>query len=372
MLSHSSREERRRTNERCLWCFAESNESKPGTVLNESATGLLLQAEEPLSVGQRIWVLCMPGDDPTVNPLPPEYLINHPLSRGGKIVRVDETNQAGIQFDNDEKERPRYQRWYRGKSSIVTLLEKERATVTLSGWLNFESAILLEKLFTKQSKTFKEILFSCHDVDHINGTALTVLRSALRQCDKSGIVLTVLTGSETLVIFEKNLVLENGYHVNLQSIPVLADSPAALPKTPPPTSPETPDIVVDGIVVISRGISQLNRLAQPLERFSLVSWKTQSFKEAPELIATNNPRFVVIEVELEHCPSLIDINRIRRYSLSRIPPAMVIGPLHLGELIKEALAVPVKIYLPKPCTDREYINGLQAMLTQNYDTAKTE
>jgi hypothetical protein len=159
VLSHLSREERRRTNERCLWCFAESNESKPGTILNESATGLLLQVEETLNLGQRIWILCMPGDDPTAYPLPPEDLINHPLSRGGKIVRVEEANQAGIQFDNEEKERPRYQRWYRGKSAIVTLLEKERATVTLSGWLNFESAILLEKLFTNKARRSRKFFF---------------------------------------------------------------------------------------------------------------------------------------------------------------------------------------------------------------------
>lgn len=363
------REERRRINEPCLWCFVESDGPKKGAILNESATGILLEAEEPLDSGKRIWILSLPGDDLSTRKMPTEELINHPLSRAGTIVRNESVKRAGVQFDREEKERPRYLRWYRGNSSVVTLTDGDRATIALSGALTFESATLLEKLFTKQNKSIREILFSCHDIEQVNNTALTVLRAALRHCDKSGVNLTIITGQAISASLEKNLPLEHGYFSSISGIPVQTaseSSPAAACNETSSKSVSVQTVAPEGVVILSRGAVDLNRLANPLLRMEIPTWKTTNFKEAPDLIATHNPRFIVMDIELEHCPQLLELNRIRKYALSRVPPAMVIGPPHLGELIREALALPVKMYLIKPCTDREYATGLQAMLKEKY------
>lgn len=365
------REERRKINESCLWCFAESEAPRKGSIINESATGILLETNESFVSGKRIWILTLPGNDLASHDLPTEELINHPLSRVGTVVRIDSNKRVGIQFDREEKERPHYLRWYRGNSAVVTLIDGDRATIALSGALNFESAMLLEKLFTKQSKPFREILFSCHNLEQVNNTALTVLRTALRHCDKSGVKLLVVTGpliSETL---EKNLTLEHGYFVSLSgkpSQPVSESLPVSVRATVLSQPGSEPISIPEGIVILTRGVAELNRLTNPLTRLEIPVWKTQNFKEAPEMIAAHNPRFVIIDIDIEHCPLLIEINRIRKYSLMRIPPVMVIGPPHLGELIREALALPVKTYLIKPCTDREYVNALQGMLKENYGT----
>ena len=240
-------------------------------------------------------------------------------------------------------------------------MDRERAVINLSGSLTFEAAVLLERIFTKQSKSFREILFSCHEVERINGTALTVLRSALRHPDKNGIVLTVVTGPETHSALEKSLNLENGFTINIESLPVQTEQHSI--SAPAENVPQNNVAPGDCVLIITRGIASISRLGVPFERLEIPVVKTQNFKEAPEIIATNNPRFVIIDIELEHCPLLLDINKIRRFSMPKLPPVMVIGPPHLGELIKEALALPLRKYLTKPCTDREYVNCLQTMLT---------
>ena len=76
--------------------------------------------KEKIEEGKRIWILSLPGEDMSNYSLPPEELINHPLSRGGTVVRQESNNRSGIQFDPETNEnQPQYQRWYRGKSKVV-------------------------------------------------------------------------------------------------------------------------------------------------------------------------------------------------------------------------------------------------------------
>ena len=354
------REERRKVEERCLWCFAESNEASAGTIVNESATGVLLETEDAIQLGKRIWILILPGENPVPQGISPENLINHPLTRAGMAIRQETETRIGIQFDQEDTERPHYQRYYRGTSSITTFIDKEKAAVTLRGSLNFDTAVLMERIFTKQFANCKDILFSCHELQEINGPAMTVLRTAIRLCDRNGITVTIITGVETAETVEKHLTLQNGFLVNIDS----NESEGEKVSSDPIHSQER--TYPDGAIIAARGNATLNRLATPLDRVDVFSWKTQNFKELPDLIINQNPRFVVIEVEIEHCPSLVEINRIKKLKPDHMPPALVIGPPHLGELIREALALPVKIYKIKPCTDREYAKSIHAMLSEEY------
>ncbi len=139
----AKREERCRTNEPCLWCSANSMNVETGKIVNESASGVLLETQTTLKLEDRIWLLSFPGDDPTDQELTIEDIQSHPLSRLGVVVRIDRQSQVGIHFDQDVKEHPQYQRWYRGESSILTLFDGKKAIFTFSGPLQIETASLL-------------------------------------------------------------------------------------------------------------------------------------------------------------------------------------------------------------------------------------
>ncbi|MGC9327437.1 MAG: hypothetical protein ACP5I1_07365, partial [Candidatus Hinthialibacter sp.] len=215
MLSYLPREERRPIQERCLWCAIESEETAEGIIQDESASGMLLEVDRPLSMGRRIWVLTLPGVEIGQLALSPQDLIDHPLSRTGIVVRLESPLCVGLQFDDAEASRPSYQRWYRGGSLIITLSTSDWAVITLSDELNFESSVFLERIFSKYNQPHQEILFSCHKIQQVNNTALTVLRSAIRQCDKNGVMVTIIAGSAMSDSLGKNIELKHGCLANI-------------------------------------------------------------------------------------------------------------------------------------------------------------
>ncbi|MBN2327451.1 MAG: hypothetical protein JXR73_09880 [Candidatus Omnitrophica bacterium] len=366
MFSYTLREERRSIYERCLWCSNESEEAAEGTIQDESASGILLETEKPLAMSQRIWILMLPDEEITRQELSPEDIIHHPLSRTGIVVRQESPLRAGIRFDDSENKRLSYQRWYRGGSLIVTLSAEDWAVITLSGELNFESAVFLERIFSKSGKPQQEILFSCHEVKQVNNTALTVLRSVIRQCDKSGVMITIIAGSTMAESLGKNIGIKNGCLANIDAPPL---------QTKRSLKRELEAEAANGshgVVLLARGAVGLNRLSAPMIRLGIPSWKTQNFREAANLIAFNKPLFVIVDVEIEQCPMLLELNRLEEYELEKLPPIMVIGPPHLSELIRTALKPPVKVYISKPYTDRDYMNGLKAMINQEYNMQKIQ
>jgi len=340
-----------------------------GEIINESASGVLLEIKTELKLEDRIWILSFPGDDPADQEISIEDLKSHPLCRSGEVIRIDKPTQMGIHFDEDVQDRPQYQRWYRGDSTILTLFDGKKAVFNFSGPLQIETVSLLDRILKRLNYPFNDIIISFNNVLRINKTALTMLRTSLRRYDLTGVVLTIITSNKETRIIEKGLDLKNGFIVNT------ADHPE-------PKKPENDKISEDieiieseherplvetefeKVLLIAQSLSVLHRLSKPFERLDIETMKTQSFREAAELIAYNPTRLVVIDFDLEHSSSLIDINSVRRMQLSKVPPALVIGPQHIGDLVKAALSLPVKIYLSKPSTDRDYTQALQSILNQ--------
>lgn len=363
MLPPYPREERRRTQEKCLYCTTEYLTVTAGVILNESATGILLEASSPLETGKQIWVLPVYHDTLRPESLSTHELINHPLTRVGVVVRLESGNRAGIQF-KEEPDRPQYRRWYRGGTTITSFFIKHQGVLAYTGPLTLETASLTDKIMS-QAAGVTELLVSCHQIDQIQRTAFTVFLSSLQAFEKKGITLTVVTGPVSSAYFQKSLALPGSY------ICYVSETGAGAPpaESAPDGPASQPGSAKSGILLVARSLTTLNRLEKPVKNQDMPVWKLQGFGSAVKLIASERVRFMVVDIDLESCGTIVQLNQLKNAPLDPVPPVLAIGPGYLAALVKEALFLPVRIYLNKPTTEREYAAAMQTMLTETVNGA---
>lgn len=375
-LKQTIREERHRINEDCFWCLSNSIKINPGTIINESATGALVRVNERLDMDKKIYVLSIPGGLPPIEAISAEILKDHPLTRSGTIVRADGGDQIGIHFCEESDNRPEYRRWFRGKCTISLLSFPARSIFCISGQFSLEASALLQTIFSQQKKRVKEILVDCHQLDEIATTAGTVFRTALNQCGKEGIIVTLLTGNDESACknLNKTIVLTNGiihtqgemyecpsnnYIREVESASQTKERRSTHNPAPIKASPEASK---DYVMVISRAQTTLNRLVLPFEEYDISVRQVKSFTEAVDMIMFESPLFVVADIDLENCSLLLHLNKTKDFKLPRKPPLLIIGPNYIYDLIKAALDLPVGVYLPKPNTDRDYRNAISQII----------
>ncbi len=359
MLPPYPREERRRTQEKCLYCSAEIPTVASGIILNESATGILLETAELLETGRPIWILPVYHGLLRPESLTSQELIDHPLARVGVVVRLESGNRAGIQF-KEEPDRPQYRRRYRGSTKVTSFFIKHQGVLTYSGPLTIETVSLTEKIMS-QAAGVTELLVSCQQIDQIQRTAFTVFLSSLQGFEKKGISLTVITGPISSAYFQKSLALPGSMicHVSATGIPASPAESVLNGSTGPAGGAKS------GILLVARSLTTLNRLEKPLKNLDMPVWKLQGFTSAVKLLASERVMFVVVDIDLESCGTIVQLNQLKNAPLDPVPPVLAIGPGYLAALVKEALFLPVRLYLNKPITEREYANAVQTLLTEN-------
>jgi ActR/RegA family two-component response regulator/ABC-type transporter Mla MlaB component len=369
----NTREERRKINEECYWCSVNATQVFKGVILNESATGVLVRIDRHLENGKKLYILSIPSGLDNLDQPTPDVLKNHPLTRSGTVVRQDGTNTFGIQFYGNHEDRPEYRRWFREKCTIALLTFPERSVFHLSGQLTLEAAALLQTLFTQQKKRVSEFLLSCYEVEDVATTAGTLFRSTLQECDQEGISITMIGGDQQSPCesINKSLVLKNGLLFTMgETYSLPAGQSTKAKETPAVTSNRksdseakpSPEAKRDSVVLVAKGQSILNRLAMPFAKMDLQVFQTQKYLEAVDFIIAESPLFLVVDVDMDTCENLVMLNKIKEYKISHKPSLMVLGPNHIYGLVKEAMILPVAIYLTKPFTDRDYVNGITTII----------
>lgn len=373
------REERHWVNEECFWCLVGSQRIARGMIVNESASGILLRSGELVEIGKKILVLSIPSGLPPLEPFTVVSLQDHPMTRTGQVVRTEGTELLGIQFLETGQARPEFRRWFRGKGAIALLTFPEQAIFNLSGHLTLEVAALFQTLMIQQQKRVKDIVVACHELEEIAATASTIFRSMLHRWDQEGGRMIWFTGSDQSCCqaLNRSVELRNGLvhqagdrYASTPVVPQTSPETSAKAETPAPPTP-TPFHPVKvqpllstkkKVVLIARGQSVLNRMAIPFDKYGMEVMAHVHFMDAIDRIEEEKPLFVVIDVELDQCNMLVELNRLRGMKPGELPPLLIFGPSQVGDLVKAAIQIPIHSYHGKPYTDRDYHQAIQGMM----------
>ncbi|MBI1386907.1 MAG: hypothetical protein GC154_00480 [bacterium] len=369
-----TREERRSTNEPCLWCRANTRVLSRGTIANESATGLLLRTSSLPNVKDTIHIIPLIDKDSAKLITSVKQLKEHPLMRTGIIVRRESIDSVGVQFIQDETPRPEYRRWYRGDAEIMTLFTGEYGVIRVIGRLDLESGALLQSVLRNHGSSMRELLITLHNVESMAATVVTLIRSALQQMERNGVDVTCIIGKKTfsaqnnvsplLLNHERMAAVHAQFELDDLSEPSRGE-PANEFDSPPGSKPQQnqspgletlePDEPAEmGPALIAAGnLSRIHRLIAPLQALQLRYEALTKVQDAGYYIIKQRSSFLIIDFEAEECEDLVKFNQ--SYDESRIrraPFIIVIGPPYLEPLVREALVAPIKIYLEKPVSDR--------------------
>ncbi|MEW6238508.1 MAG: PilZ domain-containing protein [Candidatus Omnitrophota bacterium] len=381
MLKPLVREERAKINEPCLWRHADQEEVFHGFIINESATGVLVETDQIHEIGQIICILVAFEGEALPNPskMNAEAIFQHPLARKGKIVRLEEPHRIGVQFDKEENAGAEYRRWIRGDSCITTFFFPDKGAISLSGKINLETSALLQKIVNLEAKKRKEIILSCRDVREAFTAAITVFRTAVLTIAKSGADLTFINSghAETAEKIGKTIEFEAGRCLNPQEryaiaprdpIEILKSKQSLQPsgeksqsaKPTPSSSKETPcKEAAPCALIVGKIPSAARRLAAPLERMNVPLRIVHREEEIVNAILQTNPVFIILDIDIETNHYVYLLNQIVKHEIPSLPPVCIVGPAILEKLVKEAIKLPLKFYMNKPFSERDYTLSLK-------------
>lgn len=359
-----NREERKSLNEHCLWCSENKRVVHKGIIVNESASGLLLQTEIEINLGDTLYLLtpCF-GEPLTPDNLSVKQLIQYPVTRKGTVVRSATKSEYGIHFEAEDKP-AEFRRWYRESSSIYTFLTKQVAVIVIEGDINLETSTLLQSLVNKFKREVSEFVFSLEKVHTFAGVAGTVVKSIIKSCGSDQKTAMVIYGSnyEKSRLLVKDLLSDSIF--GFLTSDVYQTKPISLPKVGASTSQTT-----------SRQRRESNKTVFSNEiRFLVLSPKVLNQKKYLQIIQETKGKgiavpymhdalnkileyeyhFVVADVEIEDVSLLLLMNQLITKNLSHFPELIILGPKHVDELVKAALKLPVHTYLTKPFLEKEF------------------
>ncbi len=374
-LSHiiRHREERKSLDENALWCKEKSKEVHVCTIVNESASGMLIRSDEPLDLGDDLYLLtpCF-GEPLTPETLTPRQLMRYPVTRMGKVVRLASRNEFGIQFA-EENTSVEFRRWYRDKSVLYSFLTKHVAVIVMEGEINLESSVLLQTLVNTFKRQVSEFVFSLEKITGFVGAAGSVVKSLFKTCESESLVTTIIYGrdhknTEQLVqnlkgecIFCCNVSNTYNIHTTLsgKQAPV-----QPIPADIQDSHPESPASNGLRFLVVSTKKTNHKKLLLPIEDSGESVIAVTLMHEAVNKILEYEHHYVVIDIELQELNLLTMLNQIVSKKLSVYPELIIAGPKYVDEIVKAAIHLPVHSYIIKPYTDREYRMTIETILTE--------
>lgn len=359
-----NREERKTLNEHCLWCSEDKRVVHKGIIVNESASGLLLQTDTIINMGETLYLLtpCF-GEPLTPDNLSVKQLIQYPVTRKGKAVRTATKNEYGIHFEAEDKP-AEFRRWYRESSSIYTFLTKQVAVIVLEGDINLETSTLLQSLVNKFKREVSEFVFSLEKVNTFAGAAGTIVKSIIKSCGSDQKTATIIY-SDT---YEKSRILVNDllsdsifgfltsdvYQTKPIPLPKFGESPS---QTTSRQSKDSNKVAFNNEVrflVLSPKVLNQKKYIQMIHEAKANGIAVPYMHEALNKILEYEHHFVVVDVELEDVSLLLLMNQLIAKNLSHFPELIVLGPKHIEELVKAALKLPVHTYLTKPFLEKDF------------------
>lgn len=367
-----NREERKTLNETCLWCPDDKRAVYMGVIVNESASGLLLHTNEPLEMDTELYLLtpCF-GEPFTPNNLSVKQLIQYPVTRKGKVVRIASPAEYGIQFEEENKP-AEFRRWYRERSSILTFLTKQMAVIVLEGDLNLETSTLLQSLVNKFKRQVNEFVYSLEQVTSFAGASATILKSIIKSCGSDNKTATIIYGggydkAKSLakdVLGESIFGFQTSELYHAKSIPfpkVNETNPdVSNPSSQNPNS-DPFDLDVRFIILSSKVMNQKKYSAIINDREGHVI-AVSHMHEVLNKVLEYNHHFVIVDIEIEEVNLLLMLNQLIAKNLDHFPEIIVLGPKHIDEIVKAALKLPVHTYLTKPVSDREFQSMIEHIM----------
>lgn len=367
-----SREERKTINEQCLWCLDDHRVVNFGTIVNESASGLLLQTVEPLKLGDELYLLtpCF-GEPLSPDNLSAKQLMQYPVTRKGKVVRLATLNEYGIHFEEENKP-AEFRRWYRESSTIYTLLTKKVAVIVLEGDINLETSTLTQSLANNFRRQVSDFVFSLENVQSFAGAAGAVIKSVIKSCGSGGWIATVIYGSH----YEKakQLVdeLKGDGIFSFNTSDIYQTKPSPYSKSSEKETNTTslyPAEKVDSnpnkdvrFLVVAPKVSMQKNLSRFIGEQGGKVIAVSLMHEALNKILEYEHHYVVLDIDLEEVNILLMLNQLIAKNLSHFPELIILGPKHIGELVKAALKLPVHTYLSKPYLDRDYHFAIETIM----------
>lgn len=375
------REERRSINEPCVWCRSNIRIICKGSILNESASGLLLRTDNLPNLNETLYIVPLLEEETPKHITNIQQIREHPLMRIGKVVRRESVDCVGVQFVQDDTPRPEFRRWFRGQAALTTLFMDEYGLVRVMGRLDIESGALIQSVLKTHSKNIKELLVSLHEVSGMATTVLTILRASLHQCERDGVDVTCIVGEHTFSAQESvsPLLLNPARQFNADekidlAVAVMtatdttesiggdlieAEEPLAAAFGQEPENVDSiqtlePQSACGPALVAARNLSTIHRLLQPLQGHGFKTETLTRIEDANIYLPQQPWSLFIIDFDLDHCDDLAKFAEEELTELSSAPWLIVIGPDKIEPLVRAAFKLPIKEYLTKPVSDREF------------------
>ena len=382
------REERKKIYEMCYWIKPDTETIFLGEILNESASGILLQTQDSVpEIGERICVLGATASRILYETPTYEQMIEYPLSRWGIVKRIDPPKKVGVQFEESIKGQSEYKRWYRAEMTVTTLVIEDRAILSIYGAVSLESGAFLQSLVQQYAKKTAELMISCHGVTRFPPTAVKVLCSCLSQFSSQEKVITLVTGGQESPSYG----LRTGSQIPIGSC-VTVDEAFNLTKVQPRKTKETdleppiesPPLNQDSnetapsksfaIMAVARHRSDQVRLSNPLKQINRSFQTGANLLSLFESIVKNKPSHLIIDVDYEDCGALVCLNKLRKHGVTTNPKLLILSPPSIIPLIHAALPDFETNFMKKPCEGEEYNQSLLTWLkmTETENTNENE
>ncbi|MDP8245391.1 MAG: hypothetical protein P9L94_15005 [Candidatus Hinthialibacter antarcticus] len=376
--SSPKREERRAVNESCVWCRSSIRIINKGSILNESASGMLLRTDSLPSLKDTVYIVPLLEEETPKHITNIQQIREHPLMRIGRVVRRESVDCVGIQFVQDDTPRPEFRRWFRGQAALTTLFMDDYGLVRVMGRLDIESGALIQSVLKTHSKKMKELIVSLHEVTSMATTVLTILRASLQECENDGVDVTCLVGENTFSAQESvsplllntsrqfdateelDLSMEppesDGSHGDSQVVDEDSFGVAFGQKTETvkPIQDLEPKSAHGPALVAARNLSAIHRLLLPLQDHGFKTETLTRIEDANIYLPQKPWSLFILDFELDHCDDLAKFAEKELPELESAPWLIVIGPEKVEPLVRAALKLPVKEYLTKPVSDREF------------------
>ena len=369
-MNTTQREERKQLNEHCLYCRTNRTGIYKGVILNESATGMLLEMEDFPEVGESVCVLSTTfGEEESLLPHTERELMSHPMSRYGEVVRLESLRRVGIRFEVNA-EQGEFRRWYRGATTAQMLVFRRIGVLTILGEVTLEVGTLVTSQVNRIMGRIEELLFALHETTGIAPTAMTLMRGAVRKCSEAGMRVTVIYGDAD----SKSAQLCQGFsaeeveRAGIKELYGLASTfPGSVLQEEKPADREEKEEkpATLSFVIVSRRVVNQAQLSRPMERKEAPIIRVATIQEALMRIERDLPTHVVLDMELEEMDQLLLLNRLKHAKLARTPRLIIVGPRYIEGLVRAAIVFPVQQYISRPYNDREYQAAIERLFLKS-------
>lgn len=363
--ANKPREERRKVNDPCLWCRSNVRIINRGTIKNESASGALLSSATLPNVGETVLMLPVLWED-TSKSLSYKQIREHPLTRTCTVMRRESNNSVGLRFIDQNDDRPQFRRWFRGEAEISTLFHDDHGMVRINGSIGIEAAALFQSIM-KQELQIEYLLVVIYEINQIAPTALTIIRTALRECTNNGVHVycvysgIVRRGSQAFLDTPERCVMHNeGYDPGrVPHETEVTDTAETTPNALPPDEDPSMVIVCESSERSIRLETTLKARQQEEAPYTLD--RMASFTGAVKQFLEEPPSCILAEIDIDNCSDILELNQLAEAGPT-VPRLIVIAPEPLERLLYAALKIPVSAFISPPYSNHDLIDTVHQIL----------